>query len=147
MDTAAPPKHAMNFETITQASAALALDVRLFHAARDLGCTAFRHGRVRGAELIDYLAANLRAVNAQAVDGGWYGSPPTRLSPPIIARLRRTLAKLDATAAPEKRHVGRAIAAAVRRELTDATARQIAGMDPEAAVATLAQLRERILAA
>jgi hypothetical protein len=39
------------------------------------------------------------------------------------------------------------IATAVRRGLTDDTARQIAGMDPAAAVATLAQLRERIMAA
>ncbi|MBK8477565.1 MAG: hypothetical protein IPL39_15065 [Opitutaceae bacterium] len=137
----------ITFETLRQAAAALGLAEEILVAAREIGCVAFIHGRVRANLLVEFLASEVQAVNRTVAIDWLYNSTPPRLTGPIVERVRRRLAELAAQAAPEKRHRGREIAAAVRRELTDTTARQIAGMDPEAAVATLAQLRERILAA
>lgn len=138
----------LTFDTIRQASSALELDERFFTAARAAGCMAFAHGRVRAGAFVEFLDSNLPLINA-FVEADW---PYVRVEPPQlekgdVSRIKRRLKQLIAAQTSGKRFVGRAIAAAVKRELTPDLARKLATMTPEAAETALHEARNRILTA
>lgn len=138
----------LKFDSIKQAGAALRVNTVFLRAARQCGCLAFAHGRIDAAALVEFLGANLVEINEEVscIICPWDDSPP-RLRRNMVERMRRDLAGLAAQVAPGKRFVGREIAAAVRRELTDELAARLAGMTPDAAAVELRAVRERILAA
>ncbi len=135
----------LKFDSIKQAGAALKVDMAFLRAARQCGCLAFAHGRIDAAALVDFLAANVPEINAEVADIYRWSSERPRLRRNMVERMRRDLAGLAAQVAPGKRFVGREIAAAVRRELTDELAARLAGMAPEAAAVELRAVRARIL--
>jgi len=138
--------HSLNFESQTQASSALDLRAEFLSSARRLGCLAFSHGRIRAPLLVDFLEKHLAEINEDIADAHrWMKEPPT-LNRATIDHLKRRIAELTVQAAPQKRFVGRALAQAVRRDLTPQLAAKLAGTSPELIAAEIAAVRERILA-
>ena len=137
----------LTFYSIAQASAALDLPKFFLTAARRLGCTAFLHGRVKAVPLVEFLAANVKAVNADVrlCWPTWVTTEPPALNSRILLRVARRAEELRVEVKPERRFRGRDIAAAVRRELTAELATKLALLPAAAATAEIVKVRERIL--
>ena len=140
----------LTFDSIKQASSALNIEEVFITAARGEGCLAFVHGRIRAGLLLDFMEKEpeLRGINNRRAESwySWEGKKAPCLTRQRVANARALLAKLSAQVTPQKRHRGREIAAAVKRELGAKLACRLAKMTPEAAALELHQVRDRILA-
>jgi hypothetical protein len=138
----------LTFDSIQQPAKALNIPEEFLSAARREGCLAFVHGRVRADMLAEFLLKNMSRVNA-LTEGYWprwkSDEEPPKLRRTKLEAMKVRIAKLAAEVAPQKRHRGREIAAAVKRELGPELAARLVAMTPGAAALELQQVRDRIL--
>jgi len=134
------------FDSIKQAAGALDVLEDTLKAARNLGCPAFVHGRIKAEPLLKFMEENAAEINKEWERLCPWDGVRFSFSKKTVARMRKDLAKFSATAAPARHFVGREIARAVNRELSPAFAAHLASVTPDLIAAEVAAVRERILA-